>query len=131
MIRLAEISDLPEIIQIYNAAVIQKGQTAHINPLVVEDRVSWFESHIPTKYPIYIFIKENAVQGWISLSPYRQGREALKKTIEISYYVHPDHQNQASIRLLKKFGFNQWGYLPEIAEIEGVLYSHVYLGKRV
>lgn len=36
--------------------------------------------------------------------------------------------NLASIGLLKKFGFAQWGLLPGIADFDGVQYDHLYYG---
>jgi phosphinothricin acetyltransferase len=32
---------------------------------------------------------------------------------------------------MKKFGFEQWGYLPRVAELDGIERDLVYLGKRV
>jgi L-amino acid N-acyltransferase YncA len=40
-------------------------------------------------------------------------------------------RNDASIRLLKKCGFQLWGRLPDVALIEGELVSHVYYGRSV
>ncbi len=39
--------------------------------------------------------------------------------------------NTASIVLLKKFGFELWGDLPLVAEIEGGEYNHQYYGLRI
>ncbi len=39
--------------------------------------------------------------------------------------------NDASLALLERFGFAEWGRLPEIAAIDGKRYDHVYWGKRV
>jgi len=39
--------------------------------------------------------------------------------------------NLASIGLLRKFGFEEWGRLPKIAEIDGNRYDHLYMGRRV
>ncbi len=39
--------------------------------------------------------------------------------------------NQGSISLLKKFGFEDWGYMPGVADFEGTECGHTYLGKRV
>ena len=37
--------------------------------------------------------------------------------------------NGASIALLKKFGFAEWGCLPDVAELPGGICSHLYYGK--
>jgi L-amino acid N-acyltransferase YncA len=39
--------------------------------------------------------------------------------------------NTASINLMKKCGFERWGFLPEVAEVEGRLIGQVYYGRRV
>ncbi len=39
--------------------------------------------------------------------------------------------NTASIALLRKFGFELWGDMPGIAEIEGRQYNHRYYGLRI
>jgi phosphinothricin acetyltransferase len=36
--------------------------------------------------------------------------------------------NLASIALMKKFGFTQWGHLPDVAEFDGKRVGHVYYG---
>ena len=39
--------------------------------------------------------------------------------------------NEASMALLHKLGFAQWGCLPGVAEIDGVEIDHLYFGKRI
>ncbi|MFQ5635762.1 MAG: GNAT family N-acetyltransferase [Gammaproteobacteria bacterium] len=39
--------------------------------------------------------------------------------------------NEASMRLLEKFGFERWGYLPRVAEFDGAEFGHLYYGRRV
>jgi L-amino acid N-acyltransferase len=39
--------------------------------------------------------------------------------------------NAASANLLEKFGFEKWGYLPEIADFDGTLCSQVYYGLKL
>ncbi len=39
--------------------------------------------------------------------------------------------NEVSKKLLEKYGFEQWAYLPDVAEIEGELVSQVYYGRRL
>jgi phosphinothricin acetyltransferase len=39
--------------------------------------------------------------------------------------------NEASIRLLDKFGFEKWGYMPRVAEFDGIEFGHVYYGLRI
>lgn len=39
--------------------------------------------------------------------------------------------NEVSIGLLKKFGFEQWGYIPEAADLDGVICGHCLMGKQI
>lgn len=39
--------------------------------------------------------------------------------------------NQASLKLLRKMGFEQWGYLPRVAEFDGKEVGHVYYGRHL
>lgn len=39
--------------------------------------------------------------------------------------------NQASLRLLEKMGFEQWGYLPKVASFDGKEVGHLYYGRHV
>ena len=39
--------------------------------------------------------------------------------------------NQASLRLLEKMGFEQWGYLPRVADFDGKEVGHLYYGRHV
>ena len=89
-IRYAGIQDLEAIISIYNYAVLSTFETADTKEVNWKNRIGWFKSHKPGTYPIFVYEINGVVAGWISLSPYRKGRKALKFTIEISYYVHPE-----------------------------------------
>ena len=59
-----------------------------MNPVRVKDRINWFKEHDQKKYPIIVAEQNDKILGWISLSPYRPGRLALRFTAEVSYFVH-------------------------------------------
>jgi len=40
-------------------------------------------------------------------------------------------RNVPSLKLLEKNHFERWAFLPEVAEIDGVLLNHIYYGKRL
>jgi L-amino acid N-acyltransferase YncA len=40
-------------------------------------------------------------------------------------------RNRASIAMMRKLGFEQWGYLPRVADFDGEECAHIYFGKRV
>ena len=94
MIRFAKLDDLPAIVDIYNQSIPSKQSTGDIQPLRVEDRITWFEEHRPDSHPIFVADVEGRVAGWCSLSAYRPGRAALRFTAEISYYIAPSYHRQ-------------------------------------
>ena len=159
MIRTALISDLETITDIYNQAILAGYQTGFTEPIRVEDHLAWFEEHEPGKYPILVCVDDDNVVGWLSISPYRRGRAAMRYTVELSYFVDNRqlHKgigsqlmqealavcrqlqyktalaiilsgNSASTRLAEKFGLERWGFLPGIADFNGVECDHLYYG---
>ncbi|MCW3121630.1 MAG: sortase-like acyltransferase [Flavipsychrobacter sp.] len=94
MIRLAKQEDQEQIISIYNQAIDAGFQTAFTERVTVGDRLSWFAEHSVAAYPLFVYEVGNEVAGWLSVSPYRSGRAALRFCAEVSYFVHRDHQKQ-------------------------------------
>jgi len=162
MIRIAEINDLEGIVAIYNQAIDAQFQVAFTHRFATEDRVGWFREHTPDKYPLLVYIADGRVVGWLSVSPYRAGREALRYTVDISYFIHKEYlhqgigsqllaagldmcrelgyktvlaiilsKNTASVSLAEKFGFEQWAFLPDVADFDGVECSHLYYGMKL
>ena len=94
IIRVAQPGDLPAIVDIYNQAIQTKQSTGDTQPLRVEERLAWFQEHLPEKYPIFAAEEAGQVAGWCSLSNYRQGRAAFRFTAEISYYIAFDYHRR-------------------------------------
>lgn len=86
-IRKAYEEDLADINEIYNQAIRQRFCTAHLSPVDMEYRRKWFSGHDPNRFPVFVSHDNEKVTGWISLGPYRPGREALAHVGEVSYYV--------------------------------------------
>ena len=159
-IRDAIESDLPAIVQIYNAAIPGRMATADLQPISVESRLAWYKEHSPNSLPIWVMESDQNIVGWLSFQLF-YGRAAYQHTAEISLYVAPDRQrcqigqkllqsaivrspelqlktlmgiifahNQPSLKLFEKFGFQQWGYLPQVAELDGVERDVIILGLR-
>ena len=159
-IRDAIESDLPAIVQIYNAAIPGRMATADLKPVSVESRLAWYREHSPNSLPIWVMESEQKIVGWLSFQLF-YGRAAYQHTAEVSIYVAPDRQccgigqkllqsaiarspelqlktlmgiifahNQPSLKLFEKFGFQQWGYLPQVAELDGVERDVIILGLR-
>lgn len=101
-IRLAQIDDLPAIVDIYNQAIPSKQSTGDTQLVRVADRLTWFEEHLPDEHPIFVVEVDGQVAGWCSLSAYRPGRAALRFTAEISYYIALAYQRQGIATALIK-----------------------------
>ncbi len=161
-IRIALISDLPEIVEIYNQSIPSFQSTADMDPVTVRDRRAWFDKHSPDHYPLFVAEISSQIAGWCSISPYREGRRALFQTAEISFYIHDSFKrqgvasmliehamaccpsigvknlfgillevNSASLSLLEKHGFEEWGYLPRVADFDGSECGQYIYGKRI
>lgn len=161
-IRFANSNDLPFIVDIYNQAIAAKKATADLHPFTVEQRLAWFNKFDDDSYPIYVAELNNKVVGYATLSPYRNGREALKKVAEISFYLNYSSLgkgigsalikyviedckrvnketllaisldvNVASIKLLQKFSFKEWGNLPLNSNFDGNRYNHLIYGLNI
>lgn len=161
MIRDAVEADLPVIVEIYNHAVAAKTITADVEPVSVESRLDWFRSHSPDRYPLWVLERDNQIAGWFAFRMYygreayrstaeislyvapefhRQGvgQTLLKHAISQSPSLGIKTllgiafaENMPSVELLKKFGFDQWGYLPSVARSWGKERDVIILGRKV
>lgn len=93
-IRTAQQIDWERIIDIYNQAIREGDKTADTELQTVEGRKDWLSQHLNEKHPILLAEIDSKIVGWCSLSPYRSGRKALSKTLEISYYVDFNYRNK-------------------------------------
>ena len=161
MIRNADASDLPAIVDIYNAAIPGRLATADTEPVSLMSRHSWFHDRDFSRHPIWVAENSARIQGWLSFKPF-YGRPAYSATAEVSIYVDPAAQragvatqlmeeailrapdlhlttylafvfahNAPSIRLCRRFGFEQWGHLPRIAVLDGMDRDLLILGRRI
>jgi phosphinothricin acetyltransferase len=159
--RIANESDLPIIVSIYNATVPSRRATADTVEVTVESRLEWFRQHSPDKLPLMVHEHDNRVVAWVSFQAF-YGRAAYDHTAEISIYIAPEYRgkglgrillaealgltlqlgiktvvgfvfshNQPSLRLFGALGFKEWGKLPDIAEMDGKEFSLSIVGKRV
>lgn len=105
MIRLAVREDIPQLMEIYNYAVINTTATFDMECVNYENRVKWFEEHEVSPYVLYVDVDEEAgdevVTGYASLSLYRE-RKAFSKTVEVSIYIKKEFQGKGIGKLLMK-----------------------------
>ena len=160
-IRPATLAELPNIVDIYNAAIPGRRATADTEPVTVESRLEWFKAHDPATRPLWVSETDGEIRGWLSLSSF-YGRPAYNATVEVSLYVTTPAQglgvgsqllqhalsaapglgittllafifghNQASIKLFERCGFTSWGLLPRVALLDQMGCDLSILGLRL
>lgn len=90
-IRRARKEDLKRITEIYNQAIKSGGCTADLKIYEASERISWYNSHLEERFPIFVYEEEDNLLGYSYLSKYRGGRQAFKDVAEISYYIDFQH----------------------------------------
>lgn len=156
--RLATYEDVNSMLNIYNDAVQARISTADTKPIKLEQKQDEFKKNDIEKYPIWVQEYHEKIIGYICYKPYSnrdgfsktseisiyldknfQGQklgqqfleQALNEAPKLGFknvvaYIFKD--NEASIKLFKKFKFKEWGCLPSIACIDGVSKDLMILG---
>jgi L-amino acid N-acyltransferase YncA len=161
VIREAALSDLPGIVEVYNAAIPGRLATADLAPVSVDSRRAWFDAHTPAKRPMWVLHEDGIIAGWASLQSF-YGRAAYDSTAEFSIYVANEYRrrgfgrslmqhvvdrcpslaienlvgfvfahNIPSLTLCEAFGFERWGHLPRVARLDGVERDLIVVGRRL
>ncbi|HAT54911.1 MAG TPA: GNAT family N-acetyltransferase [Lactobacillus sp.] len=159
VLSIAKQTDLPIIVNIYNQSIPNHEVTADLNPVTVADRQEWFDIHQPNHYPIWMIKDADKTIGWLSLSPfYGRGGYAQTTEISIyldqtltghgygsqimaqlprcltalnftSVVAYIFDSNTASLHLFHKFGYQEWGHLPQVANMAGTSRDLIILGR--
>ena len=160
IIRDAAETDLPAIVEIFNAAVRSRRATAQLEPVLVAEKRSWFHQH-SSSHPLWVAEEGGRIAGWLSFHPFLP-RAAYRGTAEISVYIDEQFwrkgigramvekaiahsssinlhtlvagafgHNEPSLCLFKKLGFERWGLLPHIARVDGIPRDLVIMGRQV
>lgn len=149
-IRDARESDLPAIIGIYNAAIATRVSTAQLEPVTLESRRNWLKEHSRDRHPFWVLEMDGKVAGWLTLKSFlprgayrdtaevsvyveekfrRRGvgrallREAIVRAPELGITAMVGlilAHNPASLGLFGQAGFEKWGLLPGVAQLDGV-----------
>jgi len=160
-VRDALMSDLPAIVDIYNSTIPSHMVTADTEPVTPESRQLWFTEHSPQLRPLWVAEDKERVCGWVSFQSFYGrpaykataeisiylhvdcrgkglGRFLLNRAIDAC----PELQiktllgfifghNTPSLTLFERAGFQRWGCLPNIAELDSVERDLVIVGKRL
>jgi len=99
-IRPATAEDLPDILDIYNEAVLNTTASYDYAPRSLEHRIAWFEDHVKNNYPVFVAVSaDGRVVGWSSLSRFHD-RMGYRFTSENSVYVAADQRGRGIGKLL-------------------------------
>jgi L-amino acid N-acyltransferase YncA len=161
MVRIAIEQDLLAIVAIYNASISGRMATGDLDPVSVESRREWFAEHDAGHYPLWVEERDGEVAAWLSFSSYyprpawhataevsvyvapghqRQGiatalvRQAIAQAPSLGLRVLLGvvfRHNTPSVALFNNFGFEEWGHLPEVTELDGVRRDVLILGRNV
>ena len=159
-IRDATIKDLPPIVAIYNASIPGRRATAETEPITVESRKTWFHNH-DAKHPLWVAEEDGKVVGYLSFRNFygrpayhvtaemaiyvhpdhhRRGIAArlLEKAIDTAPSLGLENllafifsHNEPSVGLFKKYGFERWGQLPGVADLDGKRVDLTILGRKI
>ncbi len=154
-------ADLPAIIDIYNAAVATRMSTAQLEPVTIESRRDWLGDHTPDRHPFWVIEYDGAVAGWLTFKAFIprcayhgtaeisvyvdekfRRRGIARKVLEEAMARAPSLEinamvglifahNQASLKLFERLGFERWGLLPRIANLDNVERDLTIMGRHV
>lgn len=154
-------NDLPKIVSTYNSTIASGIVTAELKPVSDESKQTWFDSHSNSKRPLWIVYVDDEYAGWMSFKDFYGrpaydgtaeisiyldknfrgigiGKFCLQKAIEASPSLKINiilgfifSHNTTSLNLFYKFGFKNWGHLPEVAQISNVTRDLIIVGKKV
>jgi L-amino acid N-acyltransferase YncA len=154
-------ADLSAIVDIYNSTIAGRMVTADLEPITIEDRQKWFLEHNSHHRPLWVLRQEDEIAAWFSFQSFYgrpayngtaeisvyvsekfrgsgAGRILLTEAIEKAPSLGIKNlvgfvfgHNEPSLSLLQKFGFKQWGFLPGVAELDGIERDLVIVGRKI
>lgn len=99
VIRPAEAADLPDILEIYNDAILNTTAVYDYEPHTLEMRQQWYQSKCSDGLPVMVATVSDQVVGFGALSWFRAWA-AYQFTVENSIYIASSYQGQGIGRLL-------------------------------
>jgi phosphinothricin acetyltransferase len=157
-VRLANARDIPAILEIYNEAVRTRTATADLSPQSLEDRISWFAARDMRRRPVLVAEEAGEIVAWGAFTDFKPragyaptaevsvyvaaraagrgiGRAMLDALLARAEGCRIDRalalcfeHNEASLRLFRSRGFEEWGRLHGACDMDGTRRSVVILG---
>lgn len=153
--------DLARIVEIYNSTIASRVVTADLEPVTVASRETWYDEHSPEFRPLWVMKQDDRIVAWLSFQSFYGrpaynataevsiyiaeecrgqgiGSILIQKAIDACPALHIDTllgfifgHNEASLALLRKFGFETWGQLPRVAKLDGIERDLHIVGRRI
>lgn len=154
-------ADLPAIVAIYNQAVLTRVSTAQLQPVTLEERKNWIREHSPDRHPFWVAETDGQVAGWLTIKPFiprcayqgtvelsvyvgeqfrRRGiarklmEEAIARAHSLGILAMVGMifgHNEPSLKLFRQLEFERWGFLPRVAQLDGLERDLVIMGRHV
>ena len=117
-----------------------KSHTPDQYPLLVAkegDVVVGYLTLSAYRYGRKALINTAEISYYIHFDHHRKGiaSQLINKALEMCPSLHIETLisiliscNQGSIKILEKYGFEEWGSMPDIVKLEGINCSHLYYG---
>ena len=119
----ALLSDLPEIVEIYNSTVSSRMVTADTEPVSAASREQWFHEHSPEKRPLWMVENDlSEVVGWVSFQSF-YGRPAYDATVEISIYLHENARGKGYGKTILSYCIDN-AHKYGVKTLLGFIFSH-------
>lgn len=98
-IRIAEETDLPEILTIYNDIIVNTTAVYDYNAHTPAMRKQWWDTKVQQGFPVFVAVEDGKVVGFSSIGPFRAWA-AYKYSVENSIYVAADQRGKGIGKLL-------------------------------
>ena len=94
-IRPAQIQDLEQMLNIYNAEILNGTATWNDREKSLDDFHHWFKNLITQQFPLFVAedLESKRIAGYADYSLFRQ-IHGFKHTVEHSVFIHPDFTRQ-------------------------------------
>ena len=93
-------NDLEILVNIYNQAIRSGIATGHTKEYTRKTRWQWYRSHDKYNYPIFVMKYDKNIIGYGTLSPYREGRQAMRSIAEVSFFLDKEYQGKGYGKVL-------------------------------
>jgi phosphinothricin acetyltransferase len=161
LIRDAERADLPQILDIYNEVIANTTAVYSETPASLADRENWWRARVALSYPVLVGVDTTGVVGFSSFGDFRSFpcyAPTVEHSVHIradrrgaglgAQLVRPlfgraaaldkhtmiagiDAQNEASIRMHAKLGFDRVALFTEVGKKFGRWLDLVFMQRRI